>query len=417
MISNFIELVQHHKLLYILIVGIIIGVINTILYFVQKKADENADTSSTIKDNKNNNIARPLNDSAKRKHIIATLLICIIAAIIPLIISIYFPPLNDQESDVIDSIHDNTTSISSLTTNEPVATPNKPVVTPNKPVVTTNKPVVTTNKPVVTTNKPIVTTNKPVVTTNKPVMTTNKPVMTTNKPVMTTNKPVMTTDKPVVTTKPVENTLNTTQINTENKHSGNLKLSFFNGRFSYRTPGGGSIYNENDVVTESERSYFSDSIAPLVYITIIDDKNSVVFDGKSEHLNSCLIQIDYGTYTLIASCDNYKKYTTTITLTPDNKKVNVWQHDIYFIPDEYVASDLKIQVIDKDGALLTNCEVSIGYTGFALIETVDETGIINELFTLSKGEYLVYIESLDLYGSFYVNESTDSDSLIVVKLE
>ena len=83
----------------------------------------------------------------------------------------------------------------------------------------------------------------------------------------------------------------------------------------------------------------------------------------------------------------------------------------------HVATDLQIQIVDKEGRSINNCEVSIGYTGFTLTEEVDETGILNELFTLAKGEYFIYIDSLDLYGRFYVNELTNDKSIIVVTLE
>ena len=316
-ISDLFELIQQHKFLYVLVVGIVLGIINAIIFFVQKKADKYSEGA--------------ISSYAKRNHIIVTLLICILAAIIPLVISTYYPY------------------------SEPTSTGSESIGTNSEYTDSSLDYVDTTSKPADTS--------------------------------------------------------------TETNYDGYLKLSFFNGRFAYRTYVGQKVYNASDVIEVSDRSYFYDSISPLVYITIIDDSNQVVYDSKSEHLNSCLIGIDYGTYTLIASCENYKKYTTTITLTPQNKTTDIWQHNIFFIPDEYVATDLQIQIVDKEGRSINNCEVSIGYTGFTLTEEVDETGILNELFTLAKGEYLIYIDSLDLYGRFYVNELTNDKSIIVVTLE
>lgn len=300
MFFQFLYLVQQHKILYVLFVGIVLGITNWVVYFVQKNVDKYKESTHSI--------------FAKRTHLIITSIICFLAAIIPLIISIYYP-FTDTVSNYNDKKQE------------------------------------------------------------------------------------------------------TTKTSTKPNYSNYLKLSFYNGKFSYRTYTNQIFYNENDVITESDKAYFSDPITPLVYITIIDNLNQVIYEDKSEHLNSCLIPIDYGTYTLFASCENYRKYTITITLTPDNKKTNYWQHNIFFIPDEYIATDLKIQVLDKNGVPLNNCEVSIGYTGFTLTETIDETGIINELFTLTKGEYIVYIDNLNLTGRFYVNELTNNESLILVKLE
>jgi uncharacterized GH25 family protein len=83
---------------------------------------------------------------------------------------------------------------------------------------------------------------------------------------------------------------------------------------------------------------------------------------------------------------------------------------------EIIATDLKIQIIDKEGNPLSNCEIEIGYTGLTLSTTVNETGIINQLFTLSKGEYIIILSSTDSYAKFYINESTEDESLIVVQL-
>lgn len=81
-----------------------------------------------------------------------------------------------------------------------------------------------------------------------------------------------------------------------------------------------------------------------------------------------------------------------------------------------MATDVRVQVVNEDGIPYSNPGVSIGYAGYALIEPVDESGIFNDLFILAKGEYLAYIESLDVYGRFFVNELTTDESVIVVTL-
>ena len=198
-------------------------------------------------------------------------------------------------------------------------------------------------------------------------------------------------------------------------HDGYLKLSFYDGSFAYHNYIGQEVIYESDVFL-FDRSYFDNAIAPTVYITIMDDTNRIVYDSKSEHMDSCLIDLKYGTYTLIASCDNYQKYNVTLTLTPDNKTSDVWQHRIYFLPDIYIATDIKVQVQNKDGIPYNNIDISIGIPGYSLTETVDEHGVFDELFVLAKGEYLVYISDEGLHGRFVVNELTNDESLIVVTL-
>lgn len=198
---------------------------------------------------------------------------------------------------------------------------------------------------------------------------------------------------------------------------GYIKLSFYDGKFAYRNYVGQEVYDENDVNSPSDRSYFEDPIAPLVYITIIDASNQVIYDSRSEHMESCLIGLNYGTYTLIASCDNYQKYTTTVELTPEEKDSNIWQHKIFFVPDTAIATDIRIQVVDQEGIPYSNIEVGIGYPGYSLIEEVDENGMFDELFVLAKGEYLVYIEERNLSGRFVINELTDDGAVVVVTLD
>lgn len=134
-------------------------------------------------------------------------------------------------------------------------------------------------------------------------------------------------------------------------------------------------------------------------------------------MNSYLIGLPYGTYKLIASCDNYQKYIATITLSTENKISDVWRHRIFFLPDTYIANDIKVQVQSNDGIPYSNIEVSINARGYSLNETVDENGVIDELFVLAKGEYLVYISGEGLRGRFVVNESTSDESIIVVTLD
>ena len=198
---------------------------------------------------------------------------------------------------------------------------------------------------------------------------------------------------------------------------GYLKLSFYDGGFSYRNYDGQEVIYKDDIIT-FDRAYFNDEIESTVYITIIDDDtNQIVYDGKSEHMDSYLIGLPYGTYILIASCDSYQKYNATITLSPNNKTSDVWRHRIYFLPDTYIANDVKVQVLSKDGIPYSNIEVSIGIPGYSFTETVDENGVFNELFVLKKGEYLVYIQGAGLHGRFFVNELTNDESLIVVTLD
>ncbi len=198
---------------------------------------------------------------------------------------------------------------------------------------------------------------------------------------------------------------------------GYIKLSFYDGKFAYRNYVDQEVYDEDDVNSQSDRSYFEDPIAPLVYITIIDSSGQVIYDDRSEHMESCLIGINYGTYTLIASCDNYQKYTTTVALTPEEKASDVWQHKIFFVPDTEIATDIRVQVVNQEGIPYSNVKVEIGYTGYSLIEEVDENGMFDELFVLAQGEYLVYIEGSDLYGRFVINELTDDGAVIVVTLD
>lgn len=71
------ELVQQNKALYIIVIGIVLGIVNAIVFFVQKKADKYRRGATSA--------------SAKKNHIIVTLFICFFAAAAPLIISVYYP--------------------------------------------------------------------------------------------------------------------------------------------------------------------------------------------------------------------------------------------------------------------------------------------------------------------------------------
>jgi hypothetical protein len=191
--------------------------------------------------------------------------------------------------------------------------------------------------------------------------------------------------------------------NTITNADGYLKLSFFNGSFAYRNFEGQEHYNDNDIVNPTYYAFFSEAISPLTYITITDQAGGVVYDGKSEHVSECLIGLNYGEYIIDASCDNFKKYTAEVSLTPENKKTNTWKHNIYFIPDTVLVKDIKIQLVNSEGIPYSYIDASIGYQGYTLSEKVDENGFFSNKFTLSKGEYLVSLDNQDLYAIFIIN--------------
>jgi len=197
---------------------------------------------------------------------------------------------------------------------------------------------------------------------------------------------------------------------------GYIKLNFYDGSFSYHDFAGQNVYNEYDIISPRDRSYFEDSIAPLAYITIVDTSNQVVYDGKSEHVESCLIPLKYGTYTVMVSCDNYQKYQIDVSLSAHNKKADVWTHNVYMIPASHIATDIKIQAVDNSGTPYENSEISIGYPGYRVCTTTDENGIVDSLYILAKGEYLLYIDELGVSGRFVINELTDDNSFISVTL-
>ena len=192
----------------------------------------------------------------------------------------------------------------------------------------------------------------------------------------------------------------------QNKNSdGKLKIIFWDGKFAYQHWDGGYYINGSDVVEKSEINYLNEKITPIVYITIQDENGNVVCDTSSEHMESCLIDLCYGRYILSASADNYEKYVIELLLTPENKKSGVWQHNIYFIPESVRAKDIKVQVVDNYSNSYGNYEASIGFQGYSLSQPLDNQGYFEMSFILSKGEYIVSIEELDLHGRFVINDS------------
>lgn len=197
---------------------------------------------------------------------------------------------------------------------------------------------------------------------------------------------------------------------------GYLKLLFYDGSFGYRDYANQEHYSENDIVNPTYWAHFDDQISPLVYITISDQDGKSILDVKSEHVEEYLIGLKYGTYILNASCENYISYTVEITLTPDNKMVDTWEHNIYFIPDTYIATDIAIRLVDTQGNPYSSLEASIGIPGYILNEQTDEKGFFRSKFTLAKGEYLISISNEDLYGRFTINELIKDTQTIEVTL-
>ena len=199
---------------------------------------------------------------------------------------------------------------------------------------------------------------------------------------------------------------------------GYIKLMFFDGKFAYHDfPGQYVYYDENDIVSPLDRSFFSDPIAPLAYITIVDGSGQVVYDGKSEHMESHLIPIKYGEYKIIVSCDNYQKYEVEVSLTPYNKKADTWTHKVNLIPETYIATDVQIQAVNSIGIPYSNFEISIGYPGYTLSTYTDDNGIVYNFYILAKGEYLLHIDEADISGRFVINELTEDYATIVVTLD
>lgn len=208
--------------------------------------------------------------------------------------------------------------------------------------------------------------------------------------------------------------LTTDKFESAEKSDGILKLSFYNGRFSYRSTNEENVYLDNDIIEQRNCSYFNDSIAPTVYITIIDS-NGEIYDIKSEHTKECTIPLKYGDYSIQVSGDGYQSYTVDVSLCPDNKKSDVWNHNVYLIPDQFVVHDLKIQVIDSNNVVCSSQKIFIGYSGYSLYGETDENGYIKYMFTLSKGDYLVGLENHQ--GTWFtINEANIDESEITIFL-
>ena len=197
---------------------------------------------------------------------------------------------------------------------------------------------------------------------------------------------------------------------------GNLKLSFFNGAFSYRTSEDPEFNDENDIVNPQNYAYLNRPVSPVVYITIADLNGVIITETKSEYVSECIIPLKYGDYILTTSCDNHIDHTTEISLRPDNKKANVWNHKVYLIPDLLIARDVRVQVADSNGNPLPNTKVEIGCSGHMLVDKTDSNGFLCYKFTLTKGEYDILLSDQDLLGHFVINESTSDNQVFTVLL-
>lgn len=211
-------------------------------------------------------------------------------------------------------------------------------------------------------------------------------------------------------------TLKTEKFESVEQGDGILKLSFYNGRFSYRRSKEEINYLNfnNDIIEQSNCSYLNESTSPTVYITIIDS-NGEIYDTKSEHTKECTIPLKYGDYSIQISGDGYQNYTVDVSLRPDNKKSDVWNHAVYLIPNQFMVHDLKIQVIDSDHAVCSSQTIFIGYSGYTLTCETDENGYIEYMFTLSKGDYIVGLENRQ--GTWFsINEANIDENEITIFL-
>lgn len=208
--------------------------------------------------------------------------------------------------------------------------------------------------------------------------------------------------------------LTTEKYNPEKEGDGILKLSFYNGRFSYRSSKEEIDNLYNDIIEQSNCSYFNDPISPTVYITIIDS-NGKIYDVKSEHTKECTIPLKYGNYTIQVSGDGYQNYTVDVSLSPINKKSNVWNHNVHLVPNQFVVHDIKICIVDKNNVVCSSQSIFIGYPGYTLTCETDENGYIKNMFTLSKGNYIVGLENCQ--GTWFsINEANIDDSEITIFL-
>ena len=74
-------------------------------------------------------------------------------------------------------------------------------------------------------------------------------------------------------------------------HDGYIKLLFYDASFAYRNYVGQEFFDDDNISSPLDRFYYDEPIAPIVYITIVNSSNQVVYDGRSEHMESCLIEI------------------------------------------------------------------------------------------------------------------------------
>lgn len=208
--------------------------------------------------------------------------------------------------------------------------------------------------------------------------------------------------------------LTTEKYDTEDLNDGVLKLTFYDGSFSYRSSQSEANFYYDDIIEKGAYSFFYKSISPTVYITIIDS-NGEVYDTKSEYTNEYTIPLKYGNYKIQVSGKGYQNYTVNLSLNYDNKESNVWNHNVYLIPNQFVVHDLKIRVFDSNQTVCSSRAVFIGYNGYTLSCNTDENGYIEFLFTLSKGDYIVGLENCP--GThFFVNETYIDESEITIYL-
>lgn len=194
---------------------------------------------------------------------------------------------------------------------------------------------------------------------------------------------------------------------------GKLRLVFLDGRFAYHVDGS-EFLDEYDIVTKRTYAYLDAPILPKATIMIYDREGKLIHSGESDYSESYLVDMQYGTYTMVISAESYKNYEIMFSLTPDNQFDGVWKHDVFLVPNEYQAKDLRIQVVDENEIPYTNCKIEIGMSDRILIEDTDEQGCTVDLFTISKGIYKVSIEGLDLNGEFIIDETVSDKEILQV---
>lgn len=195
---------------------------------------------------------------------------------------------------------------------------------------------------------------------------------------------------------------------------GYLKLYFYNGNFQYKNKIDTRYINDNDIIKESQSSYIKERINPIVYITILN-YNGQKTEYKSEYVSECLIPINYGDYYIKISSDDYQEYNIELSLNAINKKANLWEQSIPLTSNMITSNNIKVKLVDTENVPLKLHNVFIGYSGYTISSSTDEFGYINELFTLTKGEYLVGLEGCE--GTrFNINEENYNNEEITVMI-